>query len=105
MTHSNFLGLFNLRLIVFGLILGLGTFLLSTLRSYLFQPTLTPDHQTWHIWQKLQHLNPVIPNHDPENLGIPPPEDLVARRAKVKAETVQPKMPLPKKIKLHSDEL
>ncbi|KAH9820850.1 hypothetical protein DFH28DRAFT_1121215 [Melampsora americana] len=101
-----------MRLIVLGLIIGLGSvFILSPslLLAYLtkpFRPSLTPDHLTWHVWQKLQHLNPTSPNHDPNNLGVPPPEDLVARRpAKQKAEHVPPKMPLPKKINIHSDEL
>ncbi|EGF98141.1 uncharacterized protein MELLADRAFT_113802 [Melampsora larici-populina 98AG31] len=94
------------------LLIGLGSvFLFSPklLRAYLtqpFRPSLTPDHLTWHVWQKLQHLNPTSPNHDPNNLGVPPPEDLVARRpGKQKAEHIPPKMPLPKKINLHSDEL
>ncbi|KAI8448593.1 hypothetical protein BY996DRAFT_4549001, partial [Phakopsora pachyrhizi] len=67
------------------------------------------DHLTWLNWHKAQASNPYVPNHDPNDLGVPPPPDLIARRPKRdKAEpSLCPvKMKLPKKINTENhDEL
>ncbi|MBW0497821.1 hypothetical protein O181_037536 [Austropuccinia psidii MF-1] len=112
---------FSFRHTFIGLLIGISLVLMANLtafqvlipesfnRFYSSTFRLSEDHKTWLTWHKVQLNNPFVPNHDPNNLGDEPPEDLKKRRPqKIKAdpEVAPVKMILPKKLDIHRpDEL